>query len=216
MGFHFWDPQTNHFELINHPEKGKHGARFNDGRIDRKGRFWAGTMTAEGATSSLYRLDPDLTVHRMETGITISNGLGWSLDGHLMYFTDSLRRTIFVYDFDLESGDISNKREFYQLSDEPGVPDGLSIDREGFIWSAIYNGWKLIRIDPQGNLISTIQMPVSRPSSCAFGGTDFNDLYITTISEGLSEGEKKQEPLAGDLFVVEMEVAGFPESVFSG
>lgn len=214
-GFHFWDPQTNTFEFICHPEQGKEVSRFNDGHVDRQGRFWAGTMTPKGASSSLYRLDADLSIHRMESGVTISNGIGWSLDNNLMYFTDSARKTIFLYDFDAPSGEIGNKRVFFRL-EGAGVPDGLSIDAEGCIWSAIYDGWKILRIDPNGSVMQEIIFPVSRPSSCAFGGRDLQTLYATSISEGLQIAELEQQPLSGDLFQVTNAAAGLREPMFAG
>lgn len=215
-GFYFWDPDTNKMEFISHPEKGKTEARFNDGKVDRKGRFWAGTMTFEGATSSLYRLDPDLSVHQMETGITIANGVGWSPDNKTMYFVDSIRYVINAYDFNYEKGEINNRRPFVQLKASFGIPDGLTVDSEGYVWCAIYGGWKVMRYAPNGTTAAVVEMPVSKPSSCIFGGKDLDELYVTSISEGLSEKQKNQEPMAGDLFVIKADVKGLSEPDFAG
>ena len=118
-GFAYWDMQDRQLEYIADPEADKAESRFNDGKVDRRGRFWAGTMTVEGATSALYRLDADALVHRMESGITIANGLGWSPDDKIMYFTDTMIHTIYAYDFDLESGSLSRRGYFIFLN-----PDG--------------------------------------------------------------------------------------------
>ena len=215
-GFHFWSPQGIRFESIHDPEKGKQGARFNDGKADRAGRFWAGSMTPQGASSALYRLDPNLSVHRMVSDITISNGIGWSLDNKTMVYVDSNRLVIYAFDFDLKSGEISRQRDFVRFENHAGVPDGLTVDGEGFIWCALYDGWKVVRINPDGNVVDEIHMPVSRPSSVAFGGQNLDELYITSIAEGLSLEENAQQPMAGDLFMVKPGVRGLPEPAFAG
>lgn len=215
-GFHFWTPDGNRFEQIQDPEKGKQGARFNDGKVDRAGRFWAGSMTPQGTSSALYRLNADLSVHRMVSDITISNGIGWSPDNQTMYYVDSNRLVIYAFDFDLRTGGISRQRDFIKFEADFGVPDGLTVDSEGIIWCAVYDGWKVVCIDPQGNIIEEIRMPVARPSSIAFGGQHLDELYITSIAEGLSSEEKAQQPMAGDLFMVKPGVRGLPEPAFAG
>jgi sugar lactone lactonase YvrE len=212
-GFATWDWSSLHF--IAHPEEGKTNARFNDGAVDRQGRFWAGTLS-EGPTSSLYRLDPDGSVHTMETGVTVSNGIGWSPDNKTMYFTDSPEHVIYAYDFDPESGAIENRRPFAHTPDEEGVPDGLTVDREGFVWSARWGGWKVTRYDPDGRVEREIRLPVQKPTSCTFGGAELDKLYITSARTALSEAEKERQPLAGDLFRVKTDVSGFAEPKFLG
>ena len=138
-GLGFWDFDSQIFHLVKNPEEGRQNARFNDGRVDRKGRFWVGTL-GEDTGSSLYRLDPDGAIHTMETGITISNGIGWSPDGQTMYYTDSSLRVIYAYDFDPASGLIKNRRPFVQVPEGEGFPDGLCVDSEGFVWSAHWDG----------------------------------------------------------------------------
>jgi L-arabinonolactonase len=215
-GIYFWDPDTQKMDFITHPEKGKKEARFNDGKVDRKGRLWAGTMTYEGATSALYRMDADLCISKMVPDVTIANGVGWSPDNRTMYFVDSIRYVINAFDYDLATGMISNQRPFVQMDAEFGIPDGLTVDSEGYVWCAIYGAWKVMRYDPTGKVTAEIKMPVSKPSSCMFGGKDLNELYITSISEGLSEAEKVKEPMAGDLFMINTEVKGLPEPDFAG
>jgi sugar lactone lactonase YvrE len=170
-------------------------------------------MTAQGC---LYRLDPDGSVHRMETGITVSNGIGWSLDHKIMYFTDSLRYVIYAYDYDPVTGRIANRRPFVQLPAEQGVPDGLAVDREGFVWSALWGGWKVVRFDPEGKLEREIPMPVANPTAPAFGGPQLDELYITSARLGLSEDDRKKQPLAGNLFRLKTEVRGSVEPKFLG
>ena len=215
-GLYFWDPVSQKLDFITHPESGKTEARFNDGKVDRKGRLWAGTMTLQGATSSLYRLDQDLSVQQMETGVTISNGVGWSPDNKTMYFVDSIRYAVYAYDFNFETGDLTNRRVFVQMSESFGIPDGLTVDSEGYVWVAIYNGWKVMRYDPSGKVADEIAFPVSKPSSCMFGGKDLDELYVTTISDGLSAEDKLKQPMAGDLFMIKTTVKGLPEPDFAG
>ena len=214
-GFAFWNPQVQGLTFIADPEPGKPEARFNDGAADRQGRFWAGTL-APGATSSLYRLDPDLTVHTMETGITVSNGIGWSLDDRTMYFTDTRRKTIYAYDFDPATGGIRNRRSLIHTLDEEGAPDGLTVDSEGFIWSARWGGWKLSRYDPSGKLEREIRLPVQYPTSCAFGGDRLDELYVTSARTRVSEDQIHARPFAGDLFRLRAGVSGLPEPKFAG
>ena len=175
--------------------------RFNDGKVDRRGRLWAGTIDrrTEKPTGSLYRLDADLTVTRMESGVICSNGIGWSPDDRTMYFTDSMIRTIWAYDFDLETGDIANRRVFVRLADDDGVPDGLTVDAEGFVWSAVWDGWRIVRYAPDGRIDREIPMPVQRPSSCMFGGTDLRTLYVTSACADLDATALSRGPRAGAL-----------------
>lgn len=214
-GFAFWNPHIHALDLIADPEAGKPDARFNDGKVDGGGRFWAGTQ-APGTTSSLFRLDPDLAVHVMDTGIGIANGIGWAPDRRTMYFGDSRRRTIYAYDFDPSTGGIENRRSWLTLrDDEPGVPDGLAVDSDGFVWSARWDGAKVCRYDPAGKLEREIPMPVQRPTSCAFGGDDLKTLYITSAWSRQSQQCNRPGPLEGDVFCLQVDVKGLPEPVFT-
>jgi sugar lactone lactonase YvrE len=215
-GFSFWSPEDGKLEHISDPESDNPASRFNDGKVDRNGRFWAGTMTAEGSVSSLYRMDADLSVHQMETGLTISNGIGWSPDNQTMYFVDSMRYVIHEYDFDPASGTIANRRSFVSVDEAYGIPDGLTIDREGYVWCAFYAGSKVTRFDPDGEIDLEVAMPVTQPTSCIFGGEDYTDLYVTSAWNGLTDEERKDQPLAGDLFVIETDTEGLPEPRFAG
>ena len=213
-GFGSWNWDTNKVEIITNPEADRVGARFNDGKVDRKGRFWAGTL-GEDDQSALYRLDLDRTVHTMATGISISNGIGWSPDDKIMYYTDSPLGVIYAYDFDLNTGSISNRREFVNVPALDGYPDGLTVDSEGFVWSAHWDGWRITRYDPEGKVERVIRMPIQRPTSCTFGGPGLDHLYITSAWTGLNDTDRREQPLAGDLFQIQTDIIGKEENLFS-
>jgi sugar lactone lactonase YvrE len=192
--------------------------RFNDGRCDRRGRFWAGTLheARHPGTAALYRFDPDGRSTEMLGGVTVSNGIAWSPDNRTMYFADSWTRTIFSFDFDLDSGTLGNRRIFAQVPDGSGVPDGATVDAEGFLWSANFGGGCITRYAPDGTVDRAIQMPVQRPTSCAFGGEDFSILYVTSASLDLTDQQRIEAPLAGGLFAIDAGVKGLPEPRFAG
>jgi len=219
-GFAFWDQQKG-LRFIADPEADKPHTRFNDGAVDCRGRFWAGTMCGlleicEDPEGSLYRLDPDGSIHTMETGLKISNGIGWSPDNKLMYLTDSPRYMIYVYDFDAATGAIENRRPFIHTPDEMGVPDGLTVDSEGSIWSARWGGWKVTRYDSTGKVEREIHLPVECPTSCTFGGECLDELYITSAWTALSGEQKKKQPYAGDLFRIKTDIKGLERPLFAG
>jgi sugar lactone lactonase YvrE len=218
-GFAFWDPKARRLEYIKNPEQGKPYMRFNDGEVDSRGRFWAGTMSEaenpqpEGA---LYRLDPDLSIHVMETGLGISNGLGWSPDDGIMYLTDSARKVIYAYDFDAATGSITNRRVFVDATNEPYDPDGLKVDSQGYVWSACWNGAKVLRYSPDGKVERTIDVPALRTTSCVFAGPDLTDLYITSSRDALTPDQLENYPFSGDLFRLRTDVKGLPQHKFLG
>jgi len=214
--FAFWDGQSTEVEVIGEVEADLPQNRFNDGAVDRQGRFWVGTMNNDAAAGSLYRLNPDLSVEKMVTGVRISNGVGWSPDNRTMYFTDSPLKRIFAFAFDPASGALSSRRVHIQVPDGVGVPDGLTVDSEGFIWSAHWDGYRLTRYTPQGEVDRVVTMPVGRPTSVTFGGPALTDLFITSAWTGYSDHERQQKPLAGDIFKLSVDVAGLPEPYFSG
>lgn len=189
--------------------------RLNDGKCDRQGRFWVGTVAETKPEGHLYRFDPDGKLHVMQDGIYISNGLGWSPDNAFFYYTDSLNRMIYRYQFNPKTGEISDKINFIETPKDEGVPDGLAIDSEGDIWSARWNGWKITHYSPKGNIIEEIDMPVQRPTSCMFGGTNLNTLFITSACRDIGETENLPPP-AGSLFAISVNVKGLPESYFKG
>jgi len=185
--------------------------RLNDVRCDRQGRLWIGTMNKhEQPRANLYRYDPDGTLQRMETQLSISNGLGWSPDQRTFYLTDTPRKTIYAYRFEPQSRKISDRQPLINLSHEPFYPDGLTIDAEGCIWSAMWNGSCVIRFDPTGQELLRVPLPVPLVTACTFGGPDLTDLYITTASAGMSQTELQQYYQAGDLFRLSTDIQGLP------
>lgn len=216
-GLHWFDFEQARATLLIDPEADRPDTRFNDGKCDRLGRFWAGTLDDDGEKlpkGSLYRLDANGSLHTVRGQVTVSNGLGWSPDNRTMYYTDSPTRTIVAYDFDLDSGSISNERLFARV--EAGFPDGLTVDAEGYVWSARWDGWQVVRHAPDGSVDRVIEMPVARPTSCMFGGPELRHLYITSARFGLSDEALTVQPLAGGVFVLETDVPGLPEPRFAG
>lgn len=191
--------------------------RLNDLKCDPRGRIWVGTMNSQGRPqASLYRFDPDGTLHPMATGLTISNGLGWSPDGTTFFHTDTPRRAIYAYAFDMDSGQISQRRVFVDLSAHSLFPDGLTVDAEGCVWSAMWNGQCVIRFDPAGQEVERIHLPVPLVTSCTFGGPELQDLFITTASVGLGEAELQQHLHAGDVFALPVSLKGLPSYSYGG
>lgn len=221
-GFWFFDPDSGDKTPIMDPEAALPSNRFNDGTTDPRGRFWAGTMK-EGsppeAVGAFYRLDPDLSCRRWLGGIYTTNGLAFSPDGRTMYLSDSNPgvRTIWACDYDLDTGEPSNRRVFFDTRQVDGRPDGGTVDAEGCYWMAGVNGWQLVRITPEGEVDRIVAMPVERPSRPMFGGPDLDVLYVTTLSNGLTAGTEERQPQAGGLFAVTgLGVKGVPQTRFAG
>ena len=217
-GFAFLDPGKGTLEIVVSPEPEQPGNRFNDGKCDRRGRFWAGTMDAAGekTSGSLYRLSPGLSASRVLTGVTIPNGIGWSPDDRTMYFTDSAQGTIVAFYFESESGEIGSSKGFASIAAADGVPDGLTVDAEGYVWSAHWGGWRVTRYNPEGAVDRVITLPVPRPTSCAFGGELLDRLYVTSASIGLLPEQLAKAPLSGGIFELNVGVRGRREPCFSG
>lgn len=193
--------------------------RFNDGKCDEKGRFWAGTTSffEERNNAKLYCLGQDLSVKETLGNITVSNGLGWSPDNKVMYYIDSPKREIYAFDYDLETGSISNRRVVIDFHGQHANPDGMTVDEEGMLWIAHWGGHQVSRWNPQtGSKIDSIPVPVSRVTSCVFGGKDLNELYITTARIGMDDDQLKEEPLAGALFKMKLDIKGLPTHCFRG
>jgi sugar lactone lactonase YvrE len=215
-GFAFFDPISRTLERITDPEADKPQTRFNDGAVDRKGRFWAGTLGDKFRNNSLYRLDPDLSLRRMESGVDISNGIGWSPDNRIMYYADTTPGKVYAYDFDLESGEIANRRVFIDRPQANGGPDGLIVDAEGAVWIAVWGDFCVERYDPAGKRVLRIDLPVQCPTKIAFGGPNLDELYITSSLTGVPKEARAGQPLAGDLFRVRGVGVGLPEPYFLG
>ena len=217
--FAFWDGKDpKNLDIITEVEGDLSENRFNDGAVDPQGRFWAGTMAMNAAADAgnLYRLDADLTVYKMITNTTIANGMGWTTDQQTMYFTDSTPKIIYAYDYDPESGNISNRRDAIDTTDKPGVPDGMTMDIDNYIWTARFNGSNVTRYAPDGTVDRVVEIDAEKVTSCTFGGPDLKDLYITTSSIGMSDDDLKAKPKSGDIFRVRVDVPGQPEPLFKG
>lgn len=175
------------------------GYRMNDGKVDAKGRFWFGSVGPDPhqPDGKFYCMDVDGRVRQVAEGYHIPNGIGWSLDQTTMYHCDSLGRTIFCYDFDLDQGQLSNRRILYRETSE-SEPDGMAVDAQGRLWVAHWNGWRIDVMLPNGDKEKTIDMPVQRPTSCAFN-SDFSQLYVTSCSKG-DPGESRLPLASGQLF----------------
>jgi sugar lactone lactonase YvrE len=193
------------------------GNRPNDGKCDVMGRLWIATMD-KGETLPTGRLwcISSLRPHKiMDANFTIGNGIDWSPDSKKMYFTDSTNRTIYVYDFDAKNGSIKNKNVFVKISTLDGYPDGLTVDRDGYVWSAHWDGWRITRYTPNGHVDKIIYLPVPRPTSMIFGGSDLSKLYITSACYGLTRDQLERAPLSGSLFVYDSNVTGKPSNSFT-
>jgi sugar lactone lactonase YvrE len=217
-GFHFLDLDTGAVEPVARPELDRTENRLNDGKPDRRGRFWAGSMHDRGQApvGALYRLDPDGACHRMVDGIVISNALCWSPDGRTMYHADTVRRVVWAWDSEPDRGEIANRRVFVTLSGDDGYPDGATVDAEGFVWLAHWDGWQLTRHDPTGRTERVVHLPVQRPTCPAFGGPDLDVLYVTSATNGLSEEALAAQPCAGGILALDPGVRGVPERRFPG
>ena len=192
--------------------------RFNDGRCDPQGRFWAGYMNEkrDASTAALMRLDPDYRVTRVIDGMMISNGLAFSPDGGTMYHADTPTRTIDAYDFDGASGTPSNRRTFAHFNDETHRPDGAAVDSAGCYWTAFYGGAMVARLAPSGTVLAEYPIPVTCPTMCAFGGPDLKTLYVTSARQRRPDDELARLPHSGGIFAMTVDVPGLPEPAFAG
>ena len=216
-----FDPETEALSLRDAPESDRPETRFNDGKGDRRGRFWVGTMsTGDPATragaGALYRLDPDFRWHRMLDGITVPNSLAWSPDDRTMYFADTPARTIWAFDFDVDRGTLDGRRVFATVPEGAGFPDGSTVDAAGHLWNAHFDGWRLTCYAPDGRVARVVRLPVQRPTSCAFGGPELDVLYVTSASVRLSPEERRAQPAAGGLLALDVGARGLPEPRFNG
>jgi len=220
-GIALYDPETAQIDWLYRPEAGFSGTRFNDGRCDRQGRFWAGTMV-EAATAtdagqrnvqgSLYWVAANDKGKVLEH-IRISNSLCWSPDSGTVYFADSPTREICAFDFDTASASFTNKRVF-AITPDGSVPDGSIIDAEAHLWNAHWGGGKVVRYSPQGLPVSVMELPVTQPTCVCLGGPDMNLLFVTTALTGLSDAQLKAQPEAGNVFVFKTTCKGLHESRF--
>ncbi len=193
--------------------------RFNDGKCDPAGRFWAGTMAKSGAgkTGSLYSIDKNLQVVRHLDQVGISNGLCWNHKSDIMYYIDTALSSVQAFDYDMDTGKIKNPRTLFTIDTKEGYPDGMTIDQEGMLWIAHWEGWQVSRWNPQtGKKIASISVPAGYVTSCTFGGQKMNQLFITTANFGLDAEKLSKQPDAGSVFVVDCDVPGSSFHTFAG
>lgn len=216
-GIGFVDPASGAVTTLADPI-GEIPAKFNDGKCDRNGQFWTGSMSNDWVTpvGCLFRFDADRSVRIMDRGFKLSNGMGWSPDDRTMYFTDFGQSTIFVYDYERATGAIANRRPLIVIPENEGKPDGMTVDAEGNLWVVLWDGWGVAQYDPTGRRILKVSFPVQRPTSCVFGGDGLGTLYVTSAWMQLSDHERNAQPLAGALFAIETGSRGLPESRFAG
>jgi sugar lactone lactonase YvrE len=218
-GFHMLDLETEQLTFLEDPESHLAGNRFNDGKCDPAGRFWAGTMSQQkgGAIGSLYCLDTDRSVRKMIEGVTTSNGLGWSPDGKTMYYIDTPTKRVVAYDYDLATGKIGNVRTVVTIPENSGAPDGMTVDAEGMLWVAQWNGWQVSRWNPHTDeQLASIPIPAACVTSCTFGGPGNDELYITTARKDAADAELAEQPHAGGLFRVKPGIQGLPTYRYGG
>jgi sugar lactone lactonase YvrE len=217
LGLAFVALEAGHYDLFANPEENLPDNRFNDGKVDRSGRFWAGTMDSHErkASGSLYRLDPDLGIATIDTGYHVTNGPAFSPDGRILYENDSARQLTYAFDLDA-AGNASSRRDFIRHGKGDGFPDGMTVDADGCLWIAFWDGWCVRRFSPDAELLQTVEVPAQRPTSCAFGGEDLQTLFITSARRGLEGTDLANQPLAGGLFAVDVGVQGIAELPFAG
>jgi sugar lactone lactonase YvrE len=215
-GLHRFDFETGLSRPLASPEGLPVDHRCNDAACDSHGRLWFGTLSLDlsPGRGSLYRLDPDGSIHAALHGLHMPNGLGWSPDGRRFYFTETALRRILVYDFDAAAGSIAHPRVFAELPEENIAPDGLAVDEEGYVWSAQWNGWRIVRYDPAGRVDRVVPLPVPRPTSCVFGGRDMSTLYITSATYGLTSQQLQEAPWSGSLLAIDAGVRGLAAAAY--
>ncbi|WP_283418210.1 SMP-30/gluconolactonase/LRE family protein [Sphingopyxis sp. Geo48] len=196
----------------------KPGQRFNDGRVDAAGRLWVGSLTNDKANpvATLYRLDPDGSLATILGGLTTSNGAAFSPDGRIFYHADTPTHAIRAYDVDRAAGTLANGRVFHQFEYGKGRPDGAAVDAEGCYWSALWDGWRVVRLSPAGELLQTVDLPVQRPTMIAFGGDELCTAFVTSAGKNLTDEDRKAQPLAGGVFTFRVDVPGSPQPFFGG
>lgn len=204
-GVAFIDKISGEIKMIADPESHLPNSRFNEGKCDPAGRFWAGTMSLseELNAGSVYVVEKDLSITKRIGNVTISNGMAWSVDHQTFYFIDTPTFEVVAYDYDKSTGQIINKKTVIEIPKEDGYPDGMTIDNEGMLWMAHWDGWQVTRWNPNsGEKLCCVELPVARVTSCTFGGENLEDLYITSAKVGLIKDELEKQPLAGSLFIL--------------
>lgn len=204
-------PQSGRMEVLHAAEKGHPGNRFNDGKCDARGRYWAATIDADcvRATGALYRYTGRSHCQRMHPGFVVTNGPTWSLDGRTLYLNDTLAGRVMAFDFDLVRGTLTRERTWLQFAPGDGLPDGMTTDASGRIWIARWGGSCVsCHHADDGRELARVELPVSQPTNCVFGGPQLQTLLVTSARVGLTDAQRAQEPLAGGLFAVDTSCVG--------
>lgn len=209
-GFSELDPSSGLVRLLEQAEPLDSPTRMCDGKPDRAGRFWAGTIALddESPVGALFVMESDRRVRRVLDDVVVSNGLCWSPDGKRLYYIDSATQRIDVFNFDVAAGTIADRAPLVEFPSKAGMPDGLTIDSDGYLWVALWDGWQVRRYSPAGELDTVVELPVARPTCCVLGGADLSDLLITTAQPD-TVAEREAQPLAGRVFGVRVDVPGF-------
>jgi sugar lactone lactonase YvrE len=218
-GFHLLDFETGGLTSVAMLPDRVAGTRFNDGKVSPDGRFFAGTMDEAQLSrpiAGLYRLDPDGSLRQIVDGLIVSNGLAWSADGRTMFHSDSKAQVVWTYDYDPESGAVSNPRELARPTEEQGRPDGGATDEKGYYWSAGISAGVLNRWAPDGSLDRSIPLPCSNPTAPCFGGPDLRTIFVTSLRHDLPADVLAQKPLSGGIFAVRVDVPGVPAARYRG
>lgn len=218
-GFYYLDFETEQLTPISDPENHLPENRFNDGKCDPYGRFWAGTLSLseEQGKGSLYCLHPDLKVEKKVEDLTISNGLAWSPDHRFMYLIDTPTKKVTRFDYDGETGEIANPVAVIEFKEGEGAPDGMTIDEDGMLWIAHWGGAQVSRWNPEtGKKLTSIPIPALNVTSCTFGDSDLKTLYITTARKNMTEEQLREYPLTGGLFKVRTGIKGAVNYSFEG
>lgn len=215
--FAFFDPESGRLERIVDVESSRPSNRFNDGKCDPQGRFWAGSMdfACTQPTGALYSLDANRECKRHVDGFAVTNGPTWSLDGRTMYFTNTATGHIFAFDFDPSNGTVSNQRLWLAFKESDGSPDGMTTDALGNLWIAHWGAGRVTCHAPSGEELARIDVPASNTTSCAFGGPNLTTLYITSATVDLDDAQRAAQPEAGGLFEIELDVQGLPAAQFA-
>ena len=216
LGLLSFDPESGRSSPLVHPEPDRPTHRLNDGRCDRAGRFWVGSMNEQAfrPEGTLFRIDADLSVHPMLDHIIVPNSIAFSLDDRTLYFADTRAYRIWRFDFDLSEGRISNRRVFAETT-PPARPDGSCVDVDGFLWNAHFAGGCLVRYAPDGRTDRVVDLPVKHPTSCCFGGEHLDTLYVTSASDPRVTGEVGTD-VCGRLISLDVGIRGLPEPFFAG
>jgi sugar lactone lactonase YvrE len=212
-GLHAFDPATGGLEFLVRPESDRPENRYNDGRCDRRGRLWIGTMNTgpRQPTGAFYRVDPDRSARRVLDALTIPNSTAFSPDDRTFYLADTPRHVIWAFDLDIDAATLANRRVFVDLTARSPSPDGSCVDAEGFLWNAEYRGARITRYAPDGRVDRTIEVPVSHPTCCCFGGEHLDTLYVTSAGR-----DRLANPIEGAVLAIDVGIKGLPEATFGG